>query len=246
MKNSLLSHMAVVLMAVLITSPSYAQDNSGDTAAVTSPCLPAPTPFLVVPPTQEVAPFNRVIYVLDVSGSMQDVLPEAIRAVDVFMTDDFQAAVVTFNVNFERWEGVSEPCQHDADTECGRRCLPAGWCRLPLHRPELMGYLRSLVGKGDTKPAGAVEYAIRQAPADCLVVFISDGNYTSWMVRQAAERGMRARKELGQVPTQILVWSTDSNATPRQPLVDLARIGGGGLWRAETPADRRSSTGEGR
>lgn len=235
MTRGLTTSVLALLTVTSFLSPIFGQDSAAETVPVDSPTIPSPEPEVVIQPTQELAPFNRVIYVLDVSGSMRDVLPVAIRTVDVFMTDDFQAAVVTFNATHERWPGVTEPCGHAVGERCTDRCLPAGWCRLPLHFPELMTHLSSFVGAGDTRPASAIDYALRNAPAECLIVFISDGGFPGDPVIEAAWAGIEWRAEQGLAPVQILVWSTVEEADKQLPLVALARIGGGGLWRARPP-----------
>jgi Mg-chelatase subunit ChlD len=190
------------------------------------------------------APFSKVIYVLDVSGSMRGELAEAIRTIDVFMTDDFGAAAVTFNAEHARWKGVENHHGHDATAPCNNRCSPAGWCRMPEHRLELLAHLNSFIGDGDTQPASAVAYAIRNAPAECLIVFISDGGFVGAPVVDAAKAGIAWRKEQEMAPVQLLVWSTKKDADKQTSLVDLAKIGGGGLWRAKPPEDQETPPGD--
>lgn len=234
--NLPLSVFALLTVTCFVT-PAFGQNIVPPPEATpdVSPSQPSPEPDVVIQPTGELAPFSKVIYVLDVSGSMKGVLPEAIRTVDIFMTDDFRAAVVTFNALHARWEGVEDHFEHATGVPCNKRCSPAGWCRMPEHRPELLEHLSSFEGSGDTQPASAVAYALRTAPAECLIVFISDGGFGGDPVVEAAKTGIAWRAEQGLPPVQILVWSTAREADKQTALVSLAKIGGGGLWRARPP-----------
>jgi Mg-chelatase subunit ChlD len=234
-------------MVMFLTAPIQAngQDTADSVAPVDSPIMPAVSPIQVVAPTQETQPFSRVMYILDVSGSMRGELPEAIRAVDIFMTDGFQAAVVTFNETHARWTGVNEPCRHGPERKCDQKCLPPGWCWMPKHRIELFQHLSSFAGSGNTMPQSAIEYAYQKAPSECLIVFISDGGFDTEAAVKAARDGAAWRAAQQLEPTPLLVWSTVYNAGEMSSLVELARVGGAGLWRAETPRDREPPTAQG-
>jgi hypothetical protein len=238
--------MAILTGLASATPPNPQPKNNGKgVAPVTSPA-PAPRrpppppimPQMVTKPTQPMVPYDSVIYVLDISCSMSDDLDDAIRATDCFFSDDFKAAVVTFNDSHLRWSGVKVKCLHKPLVKCGRSCLPAGWCRLPLHRKEMMAYLNSCEATGGTSPVSAIEYVYKNAPPSTLIVFISDGAFHEPFSTAAAKAGVAWRKKKKLDPVQVLVWSTSENAKEQKALVELAKVGGGGLWKASKPRER--------
>lgn len=235
-KNLLSSALIAAFMFLGWSTSAPCQDIPEDTAPVMSRSV-VPVPVQVLPPSEEIAQFSKVMYVLDVSGSMKSILPLAIRATDVFTSDGFQAAVITFTNSHARWGGVDEPCKHPPDERCGHNCLPAGWCWMPKHRDVLLGYLSSFPGHGNTDPSSAITAAYRDAPDNCLIVFISDGAFNGAGPATAATEGAEARKKEGKPPVQMLVWGTDIDACGKDSLVHLAKIGRGGLWRAEQQED---------
>ena len=238
-----------ILLSLLFALPAYAQQlppvpfppAPGDIAPVTSPApTPPPLPLQVQAPTQPAIPFDRVMYVLDVSGSMRGALSQAIRVTGVFGSDDSKVAVVTFHSTHSRWEGVRESCEtkHARDEPHGRHCLEAGWCFMPKHNEELMGHLSSFGGTGGTDPTSALEYAYKNAPAGTLIVFISDGQDMGSPIMLSATAAIRRAKkwrvDQKRDPVQMLVWATSEADSERESLRILARLGGGGLWRADT------------
>lgn len=204
-------------------------------------------PLQVRAPTQAALPYDRIMYVLDVSGSMKTQLEEAIRVTGTFASDSYKVSVVTFNETHECWEGVREPCRHPEDEACGENCLESGWAWMPIHHPELMAHLGSFKGNGGTNPTSALDYAFKHAPARTLIVFISDGDFC--VERQndeqeqeapragplAAVRAAQAwRRQQNLAPVQMLVWAPNEVDSQRESLVSLAALGGGGLWRPAT------------
>jgi len=196
---------------------------------------PPPTPIQVIAPTQELRPYERIMYVLDVSCSMRGELPDAISATSVFCSDGFKAAVVTYASGFGRWVGVKESCNHPPSEPCSKRCPEDGWIQMPKQQKEFYEYLNSLDASGGTVPGPALEYAIRNVPADTLIVFISDGDFRTENAIPEARAALDWRRDSNIAPVQILVWSTNAEAQKQEALVELANLGGGGLWRAETP-----------
>jgi len=230
----------IALLLVGLTQHAVAQQVTGpqaDDGVADIESVVAPMPLQVQAPTQQPVPFDRVMYVLDVSGSMRSALPDAIAVTDTFCNDGFKAAVVTFNSSHAVWEGIPEPCRHPADVECGRNCLEAGWSWMPTHRQQMLQHLQSFTGTGGTDPTSALDYAIKNAPAGTLIVFISDGDFNHNQENgpiSAVRTAQAWRLAQKLAPVQMLVWATSEVDSQRESLVELARLGGSGLWRADT------------
>jgi len=184
------------------------------------------------------------MYVLDVSCSMSSELAKAIAVTDVFCSDGFKATAVTFTETHQRWAGVKEPHRHLPTEPHGRNCLEDGWAWMPAHRTELLTHLRNISASGGTDPTSALNYAIKNAPVGTLIVFISDGmfSHTDGEVDgqrvpgpQTAIRAAQTwRRKQKLAPVQMLVWATSEADSQRESLVELAKLGGGGLWRADS------------
>jgi len=205
-----------------------------DVAPVDSTMPPAP--LQVNPPTQQLRVYDRIIYVLDVSGSMTGgPLQEAISVTRVFASDEFLATVITFDDDYVEWGGVDEECSHAEDEPHNNRCLPAGWARLPVHQNQLDSHVENVEKGGGTVPGPALARAVEIATDQTLIVFVSDGKFANIRdeTTQALSAALLARREAdGDLP-QILVWSTQRTDDPPETLVELAGIGGAGLWRAD-------------
>jgi len=235
----------LALLLALVATQSFAQQiplplpESEAIAPVESRMVTAPMPLEVRQATHRAAPFDRIMYVVDVSGSMRDQLQEAIRVTGTFGSDDSRVAVVTFTETHARWGGVSTPCRHLSEEPHGRSCLEAGWAFMPAHNQELMSHLRSFSGTGGTNPTSALDYAFKNAPEGTLIVFVSDGDFgrqdngiiagplTAVRMAQAWRRNQKL------APVQMLVWATSEADSKRESLVELAKLGGSGLWRAD-------------
>lgn len=241
----------LLLTSLLVASLAGAvPDDNPEAVAPDAPTTPPPMPLQVMAPTQKALPFDRVMYVLDVSCSMTDKLADAIRVTDTFSSDGFKATAVTFTTHYERWSGVPYPCQHAKDEACGRNCLEPGWAWMPLHRRELFQHLLRYAATGTTAPTEALLYAIKNAPEGTLIVFISDGEFAyedpeSVIVPMlpgpnqmgpisAMRSAMAWRQKQKLAPVEILVWATSEDDSKRGSLIEMAKVGGGGLWRADT------------
>jgi len=217
------------------------QNDEDDVAHVESRMLPAPLPLEVNGPTQRAQPFDRIMYVLDVSGSMCGELASAIRVTGTFGSDDSRVAVVTFNDTHARWGGVQAPHHHLKTEPHGTSCLDPGWAFMPLHNQELMSHLSSFSGSGLTNPTSALDYAYKNVPDGTLIVFISDGGFShrdgedgTMGPLSAIRAGQAWRRAQKLAPIQTLVWATSEVDSRCESLVELAKLGGGGLWRADT------------
>ncbi len=195
---------------------------------------PPPMPLQVVRPHRNFVARNRIVFVLDVSGSMLigDRLQKAVDACMLFSSDEMQVAVITFNSTTARWAGVKDPCKHPKAAKCGRKCLPPAWARLPKHYPEVSSWVRSFKGSGGTQPVPALETALRMRRSGLMIVFVSDGDFTHNQNLCASAvkrmRKWRRKKKLDWVP--ILVWGVGENAKNQESLKRLAKVGGGGFY----------------
>jgi hypothetical protein len=237
----------LVILVMALTTQAFAQQvpspqPEDDIAPVESPL--SPMPLQVQPPTQRILPYDRVMYVLDVSCSMSKKLAEAITVTDAFVSDGFKAAVVTFSDTHSRWGGVRVPCKHPEGARHSAICVEEGWSLMPTHRTELFQHLRTFSGTGGTSPTSALDYAIKNVPSGTLIVFISDGDFTH--LDEESEEGAVAgplstvrsaiawRRNRKLAPVQMLVWATSKADSQRESLTELAKLGGSGLWRADT------------
>jgi hypothetical protein len=207
--------------------------------------IPPPMPLQVHPPSQQMQPYDRIMYVLDVSGSMTGILAEAIRVTGVFASDSFKVAVVTFNDDHQRWAGVEVKCKHKEKEPHTKLCLEKGWAWMPTHNEQLVSHLGSFSGNGSTDPTSALDHAYKNVPENTLIVFISDGEFSHEdgetdegekiagpLSAVRAAKAWRRNRKLA--PVQMLVWAPSEADSKRESLVELAKLGGGGLWRPDT------------
>lgn len=245
-----MKRIALALLLVFVADLVAAAPPEGDDKNAVAPVvsqIPAVMPLMVQQPTQPAVPFDRIMYVLDVSGSMRRDLPRAIQATAAFASDSFKATVVTFNCEHKRWDGVKVKCKHAKKVKCNDRCLEPGWAWMPLHYPELLGWMGSFTGSGGTDPTSALDYAFKHAPEGTLIVFISDGGFDHKDDQDegkrivgpmsAIRRAQAWRRTKKLAPVQMLVWAVSEADSKEESLVELAKLGGGGLWREDTPPE---------
>lgn len=190
-----------------------------------------PMPLQVIRPHRKFVPRNRIVFVLDVSGSMSgNRIKKAVDACLVFSSDELQVAVITFNSSTLRWAGVKDPCRHPKAAKCGKKCLPPAWARLPMHYPEVSNWIGSFKGGGGTQPVPALRAALSLRRPGFMIVFISDGEFSPNLCSRAVKkmRKWRRKKKLDWVP--ILVWGIGWRAKNQESLKRLAKVGGGGFY----------------
>jgi len=214
----------LLLSLLLLAAPASAQ------APVQSRSI---VPVQVVKPARPLR-FRRVLFLLDVSGSMDKVaLSRSISVVTAFASDELQVGLITFASSWSRWQGVAELCRHKVTEPCGKGCLPYGWCRLPRDRKALdamIGYHGE--GIGATRPGPAVSHAIQMAPAGTLLVLATDGLFDVAPVLAAIKSARVIRKRAKRGPIQVMTWLVGSLAKrPTKEIRQLAKAGGGGLYR---------------
>lgn len=192
-----------------------------------------PMPRQVVRPHRKFIPRNRIVFVLDVSGSMYGgPLKKAVDACLLFSSDELQVAVITFADKPVRWAGVKDPCRHRKTVKHGRKCLPPAWARLPKHYPEVSGWIGGFTGGGGTEPIPALKSAMSLRRSGLMIVFVSDGIFNvddNGCVKAVKKmRKWRRKKKLDWVP--IVVFGIGYNAKNQSSLKKLAKVGGGGFY----------------
>jgi len=204
--------------------------------------LPKPRKKIEIPPPPSVMPLelvrakksfrltDRVIFVVDTSGSMEGLLQQAVASVQLILmspVDGFQAGLITYSAYAIRWKGKPEH-KHDPKEKCGDHCVRQGWASMPSHYPSLMRYLLTCSADGSTDLARAIRVAMRD-PCDRLTVaLVTDGDVNVKEAEEAYKKGLAWRKEKKLPPVNFMVWGAGDYH--REKLKELARIGGGGLW----------------
>ncbi|MGE0712418.1 MAG: hypothetical protein AB7N76_32845 [Planctomycetota bacterium] len=183
---------------------------------------------------------DRLLFVVDVSGSMAGEGERAISAVRRVLevpTDDLQAGVIAFADAPRRWRGVPEPCRHPASEAHGRRCVLPGWAAFPGRTKELYAWLRGFRGDGGTNAASALRVALLDRNELLTVVLVSDGAFDADLAVSAWKVGQEVRKRRGLPPAGLMLWGAGWGARETEALGALARASGGGLWveRQEEP-----------
>ena len=237
----------VVAWAFLLLSwsPVHAQDRVQGCPPADRPQGPVTQPEIrpvnVIRGTQPLT--RRVVFVVDCSGSMvtdKTKIPQAMAAILLILgqpLDELQVACIAFTGTSVQWPGRPDPCPaHEASTKC-RHCLPrVGWARLPDAEPNgtmarLNTWVRRQFSKaGATNGAQALAMALGIQRRELSIVFVGDGEMNLESVKQAVERGQRAREGLGLGQATIMVFGTGPRAKDQPSLHEVAKLGHGGLW----------------
>lgn len=180
---------------------------------------------------------QRVILVVDVSGSMKDEgrISRALQAVRHVMenpSDDFEVAIVTFSTKTERWPGVPEPTATPP--------VPVGWARLPsmIALTEGEAFVSSREAQG-TLPVPALIQAITEPRDNVSVVFVTDGDFIGPDCVTALRKAQLIRGTQGRHPAPVLVYGVGSKADQMAHLATIGREGGGGFWVDRAPTIKR-------
>jgi Mg-chelatase subunit ChlD len=218
------------------------------------PAPPAPAPQVfpeqVVKHSKDFRMSSRVLFVVDVSGSMSgEPLRQAVDSVLMIAgSDGFRVGAIAFTGSHTPWTGVPRchPGHHQQAprrgvqasprassfaqlTPCGRRCVPSGWADVPRDLQAFMDWLRGLNASGGTDPSGALEAAIKNRRAQ-TVVFVSDGDFTKEPALEAIKKAQAWRKANKLPPMPIMVWGAGAAAKTNDQLRAIAKDGGGGMW----------------
>lgn len=116
---------------------------------------------------------NRIIFVVDCSGSMTNMglIPKAIawvRMISEQPTDHMEVAAIAFDEGFSRWPGVPEPPK-----------IPPGWAALPSAEAtnSLNGWLNAaqFILGGGTNLLPALQAALEDKRPGTSIVIVTDG-----------------------------------------------------------------------
>lgn len=199
------------------------------------PPPPRVTPVPIVEPTADFRMTRRVIFVVDVSGSMRGKLQDAIDSVLMIAsapTDDFRVAVIAFSGSHTRWEGIPECIPHGELDACSERCILSGWAAMPDGYRSLLDWLGGLRASGNTSPAAPLDEALREPEEELTIVFVTDGQFAENEVPPgpAIQRAQEWRTEHGFPRAAVMVWGVGNKAWDVNALQRIAEGGGGGFW----------------
>ena len=191
--------------------------------------------LLLLLPVEHLAPdkgfrmSDRILFVVDTSGSMTGLTADACDSVLLIAespVDGFQIGLITFDDTPTRWKGLPE-CKHKGKKH-NKDCVLPGWCLMPKDHKEFRRYLQySSSPTGYTDAPLAIETAMKDTTPGLTIVLVTDGDFNhDSLVKKITEiNAMRAKKKLPRI--YILVWGVGAGAAK---LVDVAKVGGGGLW----------------
>lgn len=201
------------------------------------PPPPASFPEQVVPPSPGFVLTDRVLFVVDVSGSMKgDPIRDAFQAVVLIMSsavDDWRAGLIVFTGEHERWGGQID-CDHEG-RNCSKQCVRPGWALMPARCREALGWLSRCPADGGTDPAPALHAALQDPTPRLTIVFVSDGKFRIEPVLQKITTGQAWRQARGLGRAGVMVMSVGPNRHSSKSLKALAKAGGGGMWTAAQP-----------
>lgn len=192
------------------------------------------SPLQIVP--QRARLTNRLIFVIDVSGSMREdeKFAQAIQSVLLILgykSDEQEIAAITFCGKQARWEGSPECVAHGQGDDCNKRCVPAGWAMVwPGTAEKMVSWLSNHERSGVTDPAPALVAAISEPRDHLSVIFISDGEFSAPPVLEAVKKAQKARRKAGRSFAPIMVWGAGGGARKQKPLKKLVKLGKGGFW----------------
>lgn len=171
---------------------------------------------------------NRILFVIDISGSMKNERIRRAKAKVLEMinqeTDDTIFGMLTFGgESLCRWPGIPEP---DAP-----KPLPEGWAALPSAEALKAAdeWLAGLEADGDT-PIAAALHAALQEPMDKLsIVLISDGIFQTIDVGtliSTIRAGQAVRQQQNLKPAVIMAYCVASESGHMETIGNL----GGGAY----------------
>jgi Mg-chelatase subunit ChlD len=190
-----------------------------------------PAPLEVIPPKRGFRVTNRVLFVVDVSGSMQGQLQEAVENVLLIVqtpTDDLQVGLITFNHQAIRWKGKETPCKHAGKHSA--KCVRPGWARVPDHYRAFLSYLTAFSAGGMTVPAHALAWALADPEELLTIVLVTDGDFSAKATVKSIASGQAWRRKHKMAPAQIMVWGVGPDAKQNKALRELVSKTRGGLW----------------
>lgn len=168
---------------------------------------------------------KRVMFVVDVSGSMKgDKFSDALAAVEKIAAqpvDELEIAVLAFNAGPTRWEGIPEPDK-----------IPFGWAAMPSEAaPKVaQAFLCQLGAEGDTAVIPALKQALNEQRSDLSIILVTDGIFqqeSEDQILAALEAGQKAREEQKLGRAVLYTYGVGSEA---QILKKLAEVSKGGYF----------------
>ena len=223
----------LALAVVLLATPLA---GAGERDLEPLPPPPNVSPEQIVAPSPDFRLSSEVLFVIDVSGSMESELRQAIDSALMILgspVDDFRAGILAFSGEQIRWAGTPGcrgPDEFCLPPGCSRRCVPMGWAEMPTSYREALDWLSALVADGTTNPGAALLLALKEPSETLTVVLVTDGVFHTGLALDAVERGQDWRTNNGLLPAPIMVWGAGAKARDRESLKRLAEVGGGGLW----------------
>ena len=186
----------------------------------------------VVPP--EVPLSNRVLFLVDVSGSMSgfkfDRACSAVLEISSQPTDDMQFALLAFDDVTRRWPGFKD--------EEGSEELPWGWATLPSEEAleRSTRWLSTQTPQGGTRLIQALKSAMAEDRERLSIVLVSDGMFyqeTTQEILDAVERCQQEREARGAGRAVLLVYGVSGGGS--HVLEQLGKHGRGGFFREDDP-----------
>jgi hypothetical protein len=192
---------------------------------------------LVTVVTPEAPVTKRILFVVDVSGSMGDnsKIIDAIACVNTATqqpVDDMEIAVMAFSDGVSRWQWTEEAVE-------GHPIAP-NWARMPSEKVSEASqfWLRSLGASGNTYATYALNLALHEPVKELTIVVLSDGIFCdapgSVLLTIDAGQAWRESNDLGRaLIVTVAVAAPDFVTGIRGAHPDMATLGtkgGGGCF----------------
>lgn len=173
---------------------------------------------------------NRVLFIVDVSGSMNgDKFARAFEWLThkiMTETDEMQFGIIAFDGNTYRWKGVPEPDAPDP--------VPPNWALLPsaIAAEQAAEWLQKNFHNGSTRILPALKEAFAEKREKLSIVIVSDGEFDEELVSEDYDRGpglavlirrlRKQRQDAGFEAPMIFCYGISS--TPSEQMTWLAEI----------------------
>lgn len=217
----------LVLVILLVGWRVCAQDGEKDLAEKKVVVVPVRE---IVAPTQRLT--QRIVFVLDVSGSMQEDgkikrLVGFVGSVIQQPLDELQIAIFAFDTSMYRWPGVADPPE---DT----KPVPKGWAKLPSEEAlkSAQAWLSQFTSGGGTRPEETLRAALSEERTDMSVVVVTDGDYNNGSAESTAivaeRQAWREKKGCGKAV--IMAFGVGKGSAKQEHLAALGRTWLGGFY----------------
>jgi len=203
------------LLLLLLVAPALAQER--------------PMPLEIVRPVKNFRMSDKILFVVDSSGSMAMHLKLAMQSVLLITRtpmDGFQVGLINFAGGPVRWKGKPK-CMHKKRLKHSAKCVLPGWAEMPTEHKAFEKYLQGSIISGMTRADLAVRLAMKERVQDVTIVLVTDGEFDHGHLIKEIEKGRAYRKKHKLGTVYIMIWGVGSQA---KDLKDVAKVGGGGLW----------------